>query len=307
MEKLRIVLCDDNKQELDGYTQICRKMCEDAEIAAEFKGYTDANEFLFDAGDDAFLALMSVLIVEPNGSFAAVPSTIRKEGFDGLIVYLSHSTEVQNFLQAFDASAYNYIIKGSDTKVLNRLRSVFLHALEAVKAMTRQYIVLSCAGEYRQIETKTICYFEGRQDHLVSIKFDGGDFTFASTLANLEERLNARGFVRTHRSYIVAIDAVHSIGTDENARNAISIVNTAINLVSNERAKLGALQNRLNHKISNLDTSTENLSAAESRIRDLDMAKEMTNYTRNNILVQASTAMLAQANMTPQSVLSLIG
>jgi flagellin len=99
----------------------------------------------------------------------------------------------------------------------------------------------------------------------------------------------------------------YSIGTDTEARDAISIVNTAINLVSNERAKLGALQNRLNHKISNLDTSTENLSAAESRIRDLDMAKEMTNYTRNNILVQASTAMLAQANASPQSVLSLIG
>lgn len=91
-----------------------------------------------------------------------------------------------------------------------------------------------------------------------------------------------------------------------NASSAIESVNTAINTVSTQRSKLGAYQNRLQHKINNLDTSSENLSAAESRIRDLDMAKEMTTYTKNNILVQASTAMLAQANSAPQGVLQLL-
>jgi len=76
--------------------------------------------------------------------------------------------------------------------------------------------------------------------------------------------------------------------------------------VSTQRSKLGAYQNRLEHKINNLDTSAENLQAAESRIRDLDMAKEITEFTKNNILVQASTAMLAQANSAPQNVLSLL-
>jgi flagellin len=97
-----------------------------------------------------------------------------------------------------------------------------------------------------------------------------------------------------------------NIATRATASKAITEVNDALNRVSTQRAALGALQNRLNHKISNLDTSAENLTAAESRIRDLDMAKEMTNYTKNNILVQASTAMLAQANSTPQSVLQLL-
>lgn len=100
-------------------------------------------------------------------------------------------------------------------------------------------------------------------------------------------------------------DAVNLL-SQTNASAAIESVNTAINTVSTQRSKLGAYQNRLQHKINNLDTSSENLSAAESRIRDLDMAKEMTTYTKNNILVQASTAMLAQANSAPQGVLQLL-
>jgi flagellin len=81
----------------------------------------------------------------------------------------------------------------------------------------------------------------------------------------------------------------------------------AIETVSAERSKLGAMQNRLEHTIKNLDTSAENLQAAESRIRDVDMAKEMMEFTKQNILMQAATAMLAQANMAPQTVLKLLG
>jgi flagellin len=96
------------------------------------------------------------------------------------------------------------------------------------------------------------------------------------------------------------------VDTAANASDAITGVNSAINLVSAQRAKLGAYQNRLEHKINNLDTSSENLQAAESRIRDIDMAAEMTTYTQNSILVQAATSMLAQANSAPQNVLKLL-
>jgi len=98
-----------------------------------------------------------------------------------------------------------------------------------------------------------------------------------------------------------------NVSTRENASDAIRIVNGALNMVSMQRAALGAKQNRLEFKIENLDNSTENLQAAESRIRDTDMAKEMTNFVKNNILFQASTAMLAQANSLPQGVLQLLG
>ena len=96
--------------------------------------------------------------------------------------------------------------------------------------------------------------------------------------------------------------------TDQaSADSAITTINDAIEKVSAERSKLGAYQNRLEHTIANLGTSAENLQAAESRIRDLDMAEEIMAITKNNILQQAATAMLAQANMAPQSVLQLLG
>ncbi len=96
------------------------------------------------------------------------------------------------------------------------------------------------------------------------------------------------------------------ISTQDNANNAIASIDAAINKVSGTRADLGALQNRLDHTINNLGTSKENLTAAESRIRDVDMAAEMMTYTKNNILTQAAQAMLAQANTLPQGVLQLL-
>jgi len=98
-----------------------------------------------------------------------------------------------------------------------------------------------------------------------------------------------------------------SIGTQPAASAAIAAMDKAINSLSTSRAQLGAIQNRLEFKIQNLDNSAENLQAAESRIRDVDMAKMMTEFTKNNILFQASTAMLAQANAIPQGVLQLLG
>lgn len=93
----------------------------------------------------------------------------------------------------------------------------------------------------------------------------------------------------------------------KSADAAVSAVNMAIEDVSAERSKLGAVQNRLEHTIANLGVASENLSAAESRVRDVDMASEMMEFTKANILNQAATAMLAQANMAPQSVLQLLG
>ncbi|KEI76701.1 flagellin [Clostridium botulinum B2 128] len=99
-----------------------------------------------------------------------------------------------------------------------------------------------------------------------------------------------------------------SVSVVDNAASKTSIdnINSAIKSVSTERSKLGAFQNRLEHTISNLDNASENLQAAESRVRDVDMAKEMMNFSKNNILQQAAQAMLAQANQAPQGVLQLL-
>jgi flagellin len=96
------------------------------------------------------------------------------------------------------------------------------------------------------------------------------------------------------------------VSTQSKASLAIEAYDSALQKVSTERAKLGAVQNRLEHTIANLDTSEENLQSAESRIRDVDMADEMTSYSKSNILQQAGTSMLAQANQSNQTVLSLL-
>ena len=96
------------------------------------------------------------------------------------------------------------------------------------------------------------------------------------------------------------------VSTVSKANSAITTINKAINTVSTHRAKLGASQNRLEHTINNLKTTNENMTAAESRIRDTDMAKEMAAFTKNNILSQAAQSMLSQANQQPQGVLSLL-
>lgn len=96
------------------------------------------------------------------------------------------------------------------------------------------------------------------------------------------------------------------VSTQDSANAAIDMVDAAVKTVSMQRAGLGALQNRLEYTVNNLTTTNENLTAAESQIRDTDMATEMINYTKNNILQQASQAMLAQANQQPQAILQLL-
>ncbi|WP_066067175.1 flagellin N-terminal helical domain-containing protein [Neobacillus soli] len=97
-----------------------------------------------------------------------------------------------------------------------------------------------------------------------------------------------------------------SLMSEVGAENALKVLDNAVSTVSSERSKLGAIQNRLEHTINSLGTSSENLTAAESRLRDVDMANEMMQFTKNNILSQAAQSMLAQANQQPQGVLQLL-
>jgi flagellin len=123
----------------------------------------------------------------------------------------------------------------------------------------------------------------------------GANTTQAITLTFADMQANALG--------VSGIDLGASAAT---STAAIATIDTAIKKVSDERAQMGANQNRLEHTIANLNTSSENLSAAESRVRDVDMAKEMMNFSKNNILSQAAQAMISQANQQPQGVLQLL-
>ena len=150
-----------------------------------------------------------------------------------------------------------------------------------------------------------------------STKFNGIDLLSGTTMATtwLTLQIGANGSGNEEVNFKITnmtaatlglTGTAISVGTQTNAKAAISAIDIAINTVSTTRAGLGALQNRLEHTINNLGVTSENLTAAESRIRDVDMAKEMMVYTKNNILTQAAQAMLAQANMQPQGVLQLL-
>ena len=127
--------------------------------------------------------------------------------------------------------------------------------------------------------------------------------------ANMDQR--ERVFVGTMTAEALGMreldDSVLSLSTPDNANRAIGLVDTALRTVNKQRADLGAYQNRLELAQEGIDIAAENLQAAESRIRDQDMAQEVVEFTKNQILIQASNAMLAQANTQSQSVLQLLG
>ena len=148
-------------------------------------------------------------------------------------------------------------------------------------------------------------------DDIGGTKFSGQDVFSGSAVtfqvgANSGEGLDVT--VDTLASSSVGADAVDVSGVDltSDADGAIDTIDQAIASLSTQRATLGASQNRFEHKIASLSVAVENLSASESRIRDTDMASEMANFTRSQVLTQAGTAMLAQANATPQGVLQLL-
>jgi flagellin len=139
-------------------------------------------------------------------------------------------------------------------------------------------------------------------------QWKGTTNVYNQTLAShFVDNTAATGLKSFSKATATEVAKVLSVSSFENAGATMKLVQNAIDLVSTQRANLGAIQNRLEHTIANLDVTSENTSAAESRVRDTDMAKEMVTYSKNNILAQAGQSMLAQANQSTQGVLSLLG
>ncbi len=144
--------------------------------------------------------------------------------------------------------------------------------------------------------------------------FEGGENTVTASMwlhigANMDQR--ERVYIGTMTAQSLKLRSsqndIITMSTPDNANRNIGVVDVALKQVSKQRADLGAYQNRLEHAVRGIDIGAENLQAAESRIRDTDMAKQMVDYVKNQILVQTGTAMLAQANTKTQSVLQLLG
>lgn len=136
-------------------------------------------------------------------------------------------------------------------------------------------------------------------------KLLNGDFTGKYLQVGAVSGENMKISIATMNATVLGVKSV-TVDTHSNASAAMASITSAIKTVSAARSLLGAKQNRLEYTINNLENYSENLTSAESTIRDTDMASEMTNYTKNNILQQAAQSMLAQANQSTQGVLSLL-
>ncbi len=201
--------------------------------------------------------------------------------------------------------------RGEIQKEVNQLTSEINRVSNSTEFNTKKLLdssVSGSAGLTMQIganggQTFTITINDMRATALkVSVSgFSGGSVTAGSGLS---------ATYKVSGVYSEATTSVAQGGLDlssaAKATAAVDVMDDAIKTVSSERSKLGSFQNRLEHVISNLNNSSENLTAAESRVRDVDMAKEMMEFTKNNILSQAAQAMLAQANQQPQAILQLL-
>lgn len=191
--------------------------------------------------------------------------------------------------------------------ILNRMRDLAVQSANDTNSVDDRTVIMEEVTQLKDEITRIATQTKFNDKEIL-----GGDYSATAPGVPITLQIGANSS-ETLELNIEAMDST-SLGLDPiamtdnaTANTAIGLIDTAIKSVSTERSNLGANQNRLEHTINNLTTTSENLSAAESRIRDVDMAKEMMNFTKNNILNQASTAMLAQANQMPQSVLQLLG
>ncbi|MGL4736590.1 MAG: flagellin [Cellulosilyticaceae bacterium] len=179
----------------------------------------------------------------------------------------------------------------------------FLQSVNVTVADDGRFVISSPTGEVRleDLTGETAVKDLGLSQAQTEASGDGG-MTYQIG-ANRSQTITFG--IKDMRSAALGISSL-DITSEAGAQVAFTSLDKAVNSVSSQRSQLGAIQNRLEHTINNLGTSSENLTAAESRIRDVDMAKEMMNFTKNNVLNQAAQAMLAQANQLPNQVLQLL-
>lgn len=213
-------------------------------------------------------------------------------------INIGGATSIGNVVDAIVAQAK------IDGVVLSKDGTSNLKVTAAVGGLAGNNITVADGGI--QAEFKATFQVGANKDQSMTIEIKD----MRSLALGVTAAAGTEGFVNentvTNGTDNVTREAALDVSSHKSATAAIKVINDAIEKVSAERSKLGAYQNRLEHTINNLGTSSENLTAAESRIRDVDMAKEMMEFTKMNILSQAAQAMLAQANQQPQGVLQLL-
>ena len=202
------------------------------------------------------------------------------------------------------------------TDVMQRIRELSVQSSNGIySAEDRMYIQVEVSQLVAEVDRiASHAQFNGMNMLTGRFARETGENTVTASMwfhigANMDQRV--RAYVGTMTAKALGVrdigdDTILHIDTPETANRAIGTLDEAIKKINKQRADLGAYQNRLEMSVVGINIAAENLQASESRIRDVDMAKEMVNYTRNQILTQSGTAMLAQANQQTQSVMSLL-
>ena len=219
----------------------------------------------------------------------------------GLVKSESLRAEVRGTQQAVrnaqDGVSFVQTAEGALNEVHSILQRMRELAVDAANTATTD-------GSAQQAE---ITQLQGELDNIGSQTTFAGSAVFSATAKTFQIGSNSGDTTSVTTGALSSTTlGVNAINVSTGASAAITTLDTAIASVSTSRAALGATQNTFEHTINSLSVAVENLSASESRIRDTDMASEMTNFTKSQILVQAGTAMLAQANAAPQAVLKLL-
>lgn len=186
--------------------------------------------------------------------------------------------------------------------ILQRMRELTVQAANDTNVTADRKAIAAEQSQLQQEITRI-----GSQTEFNTMKLLNGTFTDKSLQVGANNGQNIQFTIGTITAEGLSVDDVGSkMDSYANATAYLDTIDAAITSVSTERSNLGAIQNRLEHTIANADNTSENLQAAESRIRDVDMADEMVTYSKNNIIQQAAQSMLAQANQSTQGVLSLL-
>ncbi|EFW38744.1 flagellar filament 33 kDa core protein [Treponema phagedenis F0421] len=223
------------------------------------------------------------------------------------------STNAQNGI-SFIQVAESYLQETTD--VIQRIRELSVQSANGIySAEDRMYIQVEVSQLVAEIDRiASHAQFNGMNMLTGRFARETGENTVTASMwfhigANMDQR--TRAYIGTMTAAALGVrdvgdESILNIDDPEKANRAIGTLDEAIKKINKQRADLGAYQNRLEYTVIGVNVAAENLQAAESRIRDVDMAKEMVDYTKNQILVQSGTAMLAQANQATQSVLSLL-
>ena len=202
------------------------------------------------------------------------------------------------------------------TDVMQRIRELSVQSSNGIySAEDRLYIQVEVSQLIAEVDRiASHAQFNGMNMLTGRFARETGENTVTASMwfhigANMDQRV--RAYVGTMTAKALGVrdigdESILTIDTPETANRAIGTIDEAIKKINKQRADLGAYQNRLERSVVGINVAAENLQASESRIRDVDMAKEMVEYTRNQILTQSGTAMLAQANQQTQSVMSLL-